>query len=100
MEYSKRGFLSTLSSACLNLGIDRDDVLITHGGASILSGLATSTDKIDVSISMWHWQLLLSAGHPLISVNVVNAHNVRWHLRKGAMPKCFRHRKFYVVKQS
>lgn len=47
---NKRDFLSLLSSACLKLKLERSNIIIVGDGASLVLGLRTETNDIDVHV--------------------------------------------------
>ena len=86
---NREQFLETLNQACAALGFLKSNVIISHGGASLLHGLRDETDDIDVAIPRHHWDTLLNLGlkartlpptgtHP--AVEIIEHLDVDWHL--------------------
>jgi hypothetical protein len=59
---NREQFLETLNQACAALGFLKSNVIISHGGASLLHGLRDETDDIDVAIPRHHLNTLLGLG--------------------------------------
>ena len=86
---NREQFIETLNKACEELGFEKSDVVISHGGASLLQHLRNETDDIDVSIPQHYWDVLLDLGLEVRTlpatgtypaVDIIEYLDVDWHL--------------------
>lgn len=59
---NKAEYFSELDKACDKFGIKKSEVIISHGGASLVFGYKDQTSDIDVSVSNEAYEKLKAAG--------------------------------------